>query len=136
MMNPRRLSTVPAPLLRSVILATGIVGLLAADGPAGIQNTGAASRKEISAPSVSTQPELTGAPQPGSMLNDDLGRTDVAIAELLGAVADASIARTSRSRLSKRPRPARRMYCQPNQRPCKSQWRIRRISNLATPARP
>ena len=95
MMNPRRLSTVPAPLLRSVILATGIVGLLAADGPAGIQNTGAASRKEISAPSVSTQPELAGAPQPGSMLNDDLGRTDVAIAELLacGAVADASIAR-------------------------------------------
>ena len=34
MMNPRRLSTVPAPLLRSVILATGVVGLLAAFGPA------------------------------------------------------------------------------------------------------
>jgi hypothetical protein len=76
MMNPRRLSTVPAPLLRSVILATGVVGLLAAFGPAGIQNTGAAP------------------PQPSSMLNDGLGQTDVAMAELslAGAVADASIA--------------------------------------------
>src|SRR5450759_5429099 len=75
MMNPRRLSTVPAPLLRSVILATGVVGLLAAFGPAGIQNTGAAP------------------PQPSSMLNDGLGQTDVAMAELslAGAVADASI---------------------------------------------
>src|SRR4051794_28609621 len=40
MMNPRRLSTVPAPLLRSVIVATGVVGLLAALGPAGIRDTG------------------------------------------------------------------------------------------------
>src|SRR3984893_2824552 len=94
MMNPRRLSTVPAPLLRSVILATGVVGLLAAFGPAGIQNTGAAPRKDISAPSLSTEQELAGAPQPSSMLNDDLGQTDVAMAELslAGAVADASIA--------------------------------------------
>ena len=60
MMNPRRLSTVPAPLLRSVILATGVVGLLAAFGPAGIQNTGAAPRKDISAPSLSTEQELAG----------------------------------------------------------------------------
>src|ERR1700712_1460431 len=37
MMNPRQLSTVPAPLLRSVILATGVVGLLAGFGPAGIE---------------------------------------------------------------------------------------------------
>lgn len=90
MMNPRRLSTVPAPLLRSVILATGVVGLLAALGPAGIQNTGAAPRKDISAPSLSTEQELAGAPQPSSMLNDDLGQTD----ELspAGAVANASIA--------------------------------------------
>src|SRR5258708_1432242 len=94
MMNPRRLSTVPAPLLRSVILATGVVGLLAAFGPAGFQNTGAAPRKDISAPSLSTEQELAGAPQPSSMLNDDLGQTDVATAELslAGAVADASIA--------------------------------------------
>src|SRR6266852_3491927 len=99
MMNPRRLSTVPAPLLRSVILATGVVGLLAAGllaafGPAGIQNTGAAPRKDISAPSLSTEQELAGAPQPSSMLNDDLGQTDLAMAELslAGAVADASIA--------------------------------------------
>ena len=94
MMNPRRLSTVPAPLLRSVILATGVVGLLASFGPAGIQNTGAAARKDISPPSLSTEQELAGAPPPSSMLNDDLGQTDVAIAELplAGAVADASIA--------------------------------------------
>jgi len=51
MMNPRRLSTVPAPLLRSVILTTEVVGLLAAFGPAGIQNTGAAPRKDIRASS-------------------------------------------------------------------------------------
>jgi hypothetical protein len=95
MMNPRRLSTVPAPLLRSVILATGVVGLLAAFGPAGIQDTGAVPRRDISAPSLSTEQEPAGAPQPSSMLNDDLGQTDVAMAErsLAGAVADASIAR-------------------------------------------
>jgi hypothetical protein len=94
MMNPWRLSIVQAPSLRSVILATGVVGLLAAFGPAGIQNTGAAPRKDISAPSLSTEQELAGAPQPSSMLNDDLGQTDVATAELplAGAVADASIA--------------------------------------------
>ena len=82
MMNPRRLSTVPAPLLRSVILATGVVGLLAAFGPAGIQNTGAAPSKDIRASSLSTEQELAGAPQPSSMLNDDLGQTDVAMAGL------------------------------------------------------
>ena len=94
MMNPRRLSTVPAPLLRLVILATGVVGLLAALGPAGILNTGAAPRKDISAPPLSTEQELAVAPQPSSMLNDDLGQTDVATTELplAGAVADASIA--------------------------------------------
>jgi len=95
MMNPRRLSPVPAPLLRSVIFATGVVGVLAAFAPAGIQNTGAAPRKDISAPSLSTLQELAGAPQPSSMLNDDLGQTDVAMAELslAGAIANASIAR-------------------------------------------
>jgi len=80
--------------LRSVILATGVVGLLAAFGRAGIQNTGAAPRKDIRAPSLSTEQELAGAPQPSSTLNDDLGQTDVATAvpSLAGAVADASIA--------------------------------------------
>src|SRR6266446_6509588 len=80
MTNPRRLSTVPAPLLASVILATGVVCLLAAFGPAGILNTGAAPRKDISAPSLSTEQELAGAPQPSSMLNDDLGQTDASMA--------------------------------------------------------
>jgi hypothetical protein len=61
MMNPRRLSPVPAPLLRSIILATGVVGLLAAFGPAGIQNTGAAQRKDISAPSLPTARRSTAA---------------------------------------------------------------------------
>jgi hypothetical protein len=93
MMNPRRLSTVPAPLLRLIILATGVVGLLAAFGPAAIRNTGAAPSKGISTASLPTELELAGAPQPSSMLNDDLGQTDVAMAGLLlaGAVADASI---------------------------------------------
>ncbi len=95
MMNPRLLSTVPTPLLRSVILATGVVGLLAAFGPAAIQNTGATTPKDISAPPFSTEQELAGAPQPSSMLNDDLCQTDVATSELSlarGEVADASSA--------------------------------------------
>jgi hypothetical protein len=94
MVNPRRLSTVPVPLLRSVILATGVIGVLAAFGPAGIQNTGAAPRKDIHPPSLFPQQETAKALQPSSMLNDDLGPTDVAMAELslAGAVADASIA--------------------------------------------
>jgi hypothetical protein len=93
MMNPRRLSTVPTPLLRSVILAAGVVGLFAAFGPAAIQNTGAALQ-DISAPSLSTEQELAGAPQPSSMVSDDLGQTDVAMAALSLAVAaaDPSIA--------------------------------------------
>jgi hypothetical protein len=88
---------VSAPSFRSVILATGVVGLLAAFGPAGIQNTGAAPQNDISPPSLSTEQELAGAPQPSSMLNDDFGRTDVAtVVELsfAGAVADASNALT------------------------------------------
>jgi hypothetical protein len=90
MMNPRRLSAVPAPLLRSAILATGVVGLLAAFGPAGSQKTGPAPRNGISVPS--TEQELAGALQPGSMLNEDLHQTDVAMAELslARAAVDAS----------------------------------------------
>lgn len=87
-MNPWRLSTVPAPLLRSAMLVTAVAGLLAF-APAGIPNTGAAPGQDISAPSVSTEPGLAGAPQPGSMRND---RQAVAMAELTLAVADASIA--------------------------------------------
>jgi hypothetical protein len=98
MMNPRRLSTVPSPLLRSVILATGVIGLLAAFGRAGIQNTGVEPRKDISAPSLATEQELAEAPQPSPMLNDDLGQADIAMAplSLAGAVADASIALNKR----------------------------------------
>ncbi|MBB5055182.1 hypothetical protein HNQ36_005193 [Afipia massiliensis] len=86
-MNLQRLSTEPSPLLRSVILATGVVGLLATSGPEGSQSSNAASRKDISAPS-----QLAGALQPSSVLNKDLGQTDGAMAELAGAVADALIA--------------------------------------------
>src|SRR5258708_33670 len=94
MMNPRRLSTVPAPLLRSVFLAAGVVGLLAAFGSAGIQNTGAAPRKDISASSLPTELEFAGAPQPSSVPNDDLVQTDVAMTglSLRGPVVDTSIA--------------------------------------------
>ena len=92
MMNLQRLSTEPSPLLRSVILATGVAGLLATSAPEGIQNSGAAPHNDISAPSHSTKEQLAGAPQPSSTLNDDLGQTDVAMAELAGAVADALIA--------------------------------------------
>ncbi len=87
MMNLQRLSTEPSPLLRSVILMTGVVGLLATSGPEASQNSNAASRKDISASS-----QLAGAPQPSSVLNDDLGQTDGAMAELAGAVAEALIA--------------------------------------------
>jgi hypothetical protein len=98
MMNPRRLSTVPSPLLRSVILATGVIGLLAAFGRAGIQNTGVEPRKDTSAPSLATEQELAEAPQPSPMLNDDLGQADIAMAplSLAGANADASIALNKR----------------------------------------
>ncbi len=47
MMNLQRLSPVPAPLLRSVILATGIVGLLAVSEPEGIQHANAMPGKDI-----------------------------------------------------------------------------------------
>jgi hypothetical protein len=94
MMNLQRLSTVPAPLLRSAILATGFVGLLAALGPAGIQNTGAAPPKDTRTAPLSTEQEFAGAPQPSSTPDDGLRRTDGATAKplLAGAVADASIA--------------------------------------------
>ena len=92
MIIPQRLSTVPVPLLLSVILAIGGVGMLAAFGPAGIQNTGAELRKDIGAPSLTEQ--LAEPAQPSAMPKDGLGQTDVAMVDLslAGAVADASIA--------------------------------------------
>jgi hypothetical protein len=91
MMNPRQLWRVPAPL-QSAILVTGVVGLLAAFGPAGNQTSGAAARQSLRASSIVTEPELTLAPQPGAMFHDDLGQPEVAMAELLLArtIADAS----------------------------------------------
>jgi hypothetical protein len=91
MMNPRRLSALPAPLLRSVMLATGVVGLLAAFGPAGSQKAGPAPRNDVSVPS--TEQELAATPQPSSMRNGDLGQADVAMAELslARAAVDPSI---------------------------------------------
>ena len=53
----------PAPVVR-------IAG--AEREPAGNQNTDAAPREDGSAPSLSTEQELAGAPQLSSMLNDDL----------------------------------------------------------------
>ena len=85
-MNPRRLPTVPTPLLvsvsLSVIFMTGIVGLLAASGPEGIRHTGAALRADTSALSYSTKLEVARAPS----------ETHVVTAALPGALADASIA--------------------------------------------
>ena len=88
MTNPRRVSTMPAPLWPTAILAT-FVGCLAAFGSAAIENTGAAANMDISAPSLPT--ELAAAPQPTSMLNDDFGQTDVAMAELPDAAAVAAV---------------------------------------------
>ena len=98
-MNPRRLSAVPVPSLRSAMLSTGVVvGLLAAFGPTEIHNTGAELRKDIGASSLSTARELAGAPQPKPMLNADLGRTHEGVAELSlpGAVADATVVALNR----------------------------------------
>lgn len=91
MMNLQRLSTEPSPLLRSVILVTGVVGLLTVSEPEGIQNTAAAPRKDISVPTHSTKHQLAGGARLDSVLNDDLGQTHVATAELAGAVAEALI---------------------------------------------
>lgn len=83
MMNLQRLSTEPSPLLRSVLFASGVVGLLAASGPEGIQAAGAVPREDIS--SHSTEYLLAS----GSMLNTDLGQDNAAMSELAGSVAKA-----------------------------------------------
>src|SRR5882724_8980663 len=89
MINPRRLSTVPAPSWRVVALVAWVVGCLAALGSAGIENTGVTASMDISAPALST--ELAGAPQPSSILHDDSGQTEVTVAELSVAPAAATV---------------------------------------------
>ena len=93
MMYPRRLSMVSAPLLRPIILATCVVGLLASF-PAEGQDTVATPRKDISTPSPPTEQELAAAPLPTSSHHDNAAQTDGAMAELslAGAVTEASIA--------------------------------------------
>jgi hypothetical protein len=74
MMNPRRLSTVSTPVLRSVVFATGIVGLLAT-GSEGLQTSDVAPPMGMSV-SSSTAHETATAPQPSSMTKDeDVGQT-------------------------------------------------------------
>ena len=93
MLNPWRLSMVSAPLLRSIIFATCVVGLLASF-PAESQNTAATLRKDISTPSPATEQELAAAPLPTSSHHGNAAQADVAMAELslAGAVTVASIA--------------------------------------------
>lgn len=97
MMNLRRLSIVPAPVLRSVVVATGIVGLLAV-GSEGHQTASVPSHTDLGAPSSSTTQELGTASQPSSMSSDDLGQTHlkshVAMTELslAGDIGDSPIA--------------------------------------------
>ncbi|KQW20922.1 peptidase M15 [Afipia sp. Root123D2] len=74
MMNLQRLSTVPTPVLRSVVFATGIVGLLAV-GSEGHQTTGESPRTDLSAASFSTTQEFATALPPSSMSDDDLSQT-------------------------------------------------------------
>jgi hypothetical protein len=94
MMNTRRLSTVPTPLLRSVILASAAIGLFVAFGPTIIWSTGGTPPKDVSAPAPLTGQKLADAPHPSSVRNDMPGKTGGATAglSLAGAVADASIA--------------------------------------------
>ena len=93
-MNTRRLSTVPTPLLRSVILASAAIGLFVALGPTIIWSTGGTPPKDVSAPAPLTGQKLADAPHPSSVRNDMPGKTGGATAglSLAGAVADASIA--------------------------------------------
>ena len=124
MMNPRRLSTVPAPLLRSVILATGVVGLLAAFGPAGNQNTGAApattSALPLSPPNRSSPGHRSQARCSMTISVKPMWRWPSY--RLRERSSTHQSLRTSRSRWSKRPRPFRRTCRQPDRRLCKSQW--------------
>lgn len=85
MMNLLRLSTVqisrvPAPVLRSVILVTGVACMLAISGQEGLLTSDAAPRADINASSDSLNEGLAGtlqssSLQPGSMPNDDRVQT-------------------------------------------------------------
>ena len=75
MMNPRRPSTVSAPVLRSAIFATGIVGLLTV-GSEGYQSTDASARTDPHAPSIVTTEEIAPAPQANSISSNDVDQTD------------------------------------------------------------
>jgi hypothetical protein len=91
MMNPRQLATVPTPVLRSVVFATGIVGLLATGQ--GIPTTGAAPPTDISAPSSSTPLELAATPQLSSMSSEDLSQTHLqTYLKTQGAMTELSLA--------------------------------------------
>lgn len=75
MMNPRRPSTVSAPVLRSAIFATGIVGLLTV-GSEGYQSTGASARTDPHAASIVTAEEIAPAPQARSISSNDVDQID------------------------------------------------------------
>jgi hypothetical protein len=93
MMNLQRLSTVPTPVLRSVVFATGIVGLLAV-GSEGHQTTGESPRIDLSAASFSTTQEFATALPPSSMSGNDLSqahlqtRLKLATPDLLSLTGD------------------------------------------------
>lgn len=96
MMNLWRRSTVSTPVLRSVVYATGIVGLLVL-GAQGHQATRAAPTADISTPPFFSTQETASVPQPNSMSGDDLNRTHfkphAAITELAlaGDVANSPV---------------------------------------------
>lgn len=92
MMNPQRLSTVPTPVLRSVVFATGIVGLLAV-GSEGHQTTGASPLTDLSAPSSSITQELATAPQPSSTPDNDLSQTHLESRVAMTEVSPGDVAR-------------------------------------------
>lgn len=84
MMNLQRPLAVPTPMLRSVVLATGIVGLLAT-GSESLRTAGAAAGQDIGATLSSAEYQLVDGLQP----NGDPGQPDAAMAELAGAVSKA-----------------------------------------------
>ncbi|WP_458757747.1 peptidase M15 [Afipia sp. TerB] len=95
MMNARRFSIVPVPVLRSAVVAAGIVGLLAV-GSEGHQTTGVSWRTDLGVPSTTTQ-ELATPSQPRSTSGHDLNQASlkfrVAMTEVSpGDVAHAPIA--------------------------------------------
>ncbi len=93
MMNPLRHSTGPAPVLRSVVFATGVVGLLAT-GPEGLQRTDTASRADISALSDSIKQEFDRAPQLAALSNDLMFDADQARLQVQARIQQLTEVRT------------------------------------------